>query len=451
VADCLNSRGLGRLPQQFTDVFTDSRQPVPGGLFVALRGESHDGHSYVQQAVAAGAAAAVVDRELPGLPLFVVENTTEALLRLAGRHRSRFNIPVIGVTGSVGKTSTKELLGHILNTMFPTLVSKKNHNNEVGVPETLFRLNDTHRAAVVEMGMRGPGQIAQLCSAARPTIGLITGIGVSHIELLGSRQAICAAKCELLTSLAENGAAVLPAEDEFLPQMRQAAPGNCITFGTGSSAHFRVTDVCMSPQGSPSFLLNGLPVKMRAVGVHHARNAAAAAAVCWAIGIEPDALLPALETYQSPAGRMHTVTLPHNVLLLDDTYNAAPDSMRAALETTHAAAQGRGGGVVLVLGEMLELGPYSEEAHRLIGRLAAGIHPKLLLSVGQGARWLHAEAVHLTPPDTCLWISDVDAAEAIVRKRLQPGDTVMVKGSRGVQLDRLTTALTQAGESKSDV
>ncbi|HXG24459.1 MAG TPA: UDP-N-acetylmuramoyl-tripeptide--D-alanyl-D-alanine ligase, partial [Chthonomonadales bacterium] len=279
-ADALRARVIGSAEGRATSISTDTRRGVQGALFFALRGESTDGHQFVAQAFHQGAAGAVVEHEIvgAGAPQLVVADTLEALGNLARFYRRRFDIPVVAVTGSVGKTSTKEMIACALNARYRTLASEKNFNNEIGVPHTLFALEHTHQAAVLEMAMRGPGQIARLAEIARPSVGVITNIGLSHIELLGSRQAIASAKAELLESLPIDGIAVLPADDDYFAFLRDRCPCPIITFGVEKPADFRASEVTFSEEGAPRFRIHGVEVTLRAPGVHHVVNATAACA-----------------------------------------------------------------------------------------------------------------------------------------------------------------------------
>lgn len=444
IVDTLGARptgSLGIIGSHITSVCTDTRQGAEGSLFFALRGENTDGHAYAAHAFSRGAVAAVVEREgegVAGLQLVVV-NALKALGDLARRYRERFAIPVIGITGSVGKTSTKEMVAFALRSRLHILANEKNFNNEIGVPLTLFNLDSTHHAAVIEMGMRGEGQIAYLCAISRPTIGLITNVGLSHVELLGSREGIANAKSDLLKSLPADGVAILPADDEFAGILRDRADGRHIrTFGVRNEADFRATDIEFDSNGGSQFCVNGVRFAIYAPGVHHVINACAACATAAELGIPLAEVAKQLARFRAPNMRMEAVELGHSITLLNDAYNAAPDSMRAALETLAMVANGRR--TVAILGDMRELGDWSEEAHRFVGTTAAECGIELIMTVGKASRWTAVSAaVH--SGSTVISFPDTTMAADETGQLLQPGDVVLVKGSRAMAMERIVDAL----------
>lgn len=427
-------------------VCTDTRAGAEGALFFALRGENSDGHDYVADAFAKGAVASVVDHLVEGVegPQFVVPDTLAALGDLAAYYRDRFAIPIVAITGSVGKTSTKEMTAAALRTRYKVLASEKNFNNEIGVPLTLFALEEDHQVAVIEMGMRASGEIARLAEIARPTVGVITNIGLSHIERLESRDAIAAAKAELLEALPEDGVAVLPADDDYASFLIDTCRSRCrvITFGTSAGADFRVEDVAYSEDGMPCFTINGQAFRLQAPGTHMPINATAAAAVAVSLGISLDQVAEGLSNYQSPAMRMEILQTPSGLTILNDAYNAAPDSMRAALETLVLLAGRRR--PVAVLGEMRELGDFSAEAHEYVGRLAAELPLGLLVTVGDGAKAIGRAAADsfgsLGPGRIQAFSSTTDTAEGLP-SLLYSDDVVLIKGSRAMGMERIVEAL----------
>lgn len=444
-----------------TAVCTDSRRLLAGCVFVALKGERFDGHRFVAEALAKGAIAAIVEegyvadiwgeltREAAvppgGFCLVVVPDTLKALGDLARWYRARFDVPIIGVTGSVGKTTTKEMVAAILAQRGPTLATPSNQNNEIGVPMALLGLERRHWAAVVEMAMRGAGQIAYLAQMARPQVGVITNIGSSHLEFLGSHEAIARAKGELLEALPADGAAILPAADPFLPLLRSLCVAPVITFGLAGEGKpdVAVTDLAVEPTAS-RFCLEmfgrRVPVRLPVPGRHNARNAAAAAAAAWQVGASAEEIAAGLETIRLPEMRMRVTTVPPGVTVLDDSYNASPQSMAAALEHLHCLPGQRH---LAVLGDMLELGSESEAGHRAVGRCAASLD--VLIAVGERARHIVAGAVEGgLSPERAIWCGDVEAALAALRAELRPGDTVLVKASRGMGLERVVQGVEHA-------
>jgi UDP-N-acetylmuramoyl-tripeptide--D-alanyl-D-alanine ligase len=441
-ARVLGARVAGSPTGEARGVCTDTRQGVKDALFFALRGEKADGHQYVRQAFEGGAVGAVVEREVEGAggPLLVVPDALAALGGLARRYRDRFPIPVIGVTGSVGKTSTREMIACALRSRLRLLVNEKNFNTEIGVPLTLFGLDRSHEAVVMEMAMRGAGQIARLAEIARPTLGVITNVGLSHIELLGSRDALAAAKGELLEALPPDGSAILNADDDYLDFLRPRCACRIVTFGIEKPADFRASDLRFSEDGAPRFRVNGQEIVLHAPGVHHVGNAAAACAVASALDIPLAAVAAALEKFRAPAMRMETLHGPNGITILNDAYNAAPDSMRAALQTLTLLAGGRRRAVA-VLGDMKELGGFSHEAHRYVGELPETGNVGLLVTVGAAAEEIGRAAHPRLGAERLRAFPHTDSAAAALPALLQPGDIVLVKGSRAMEMEKIVQAL----------
>jgi UDP-N-acetylmuramoyl-tripeptide--D-alanyl-D-alanine ligase len=433
----------GRVEGSITGVSIDTRTLAPGDLFFALQGENSDGHAYVADAFRKGAAAAVVEREVEdaGQPQLIVPDALVALGDLAAYYRDQFDVPVVAVTGSVGKTTTKEMTAAALRSRFDTLASERNFNNEIGVPLTLFGLEPKHEAVIVEMGMRGPGEIARLAEIARPTVGLITNIGLSHIERLGSREGIAKAKAELIEGLPEDGVAILPADDDFSGFLLDTARMRCraVTYGRLETANYRLADIQFSDEGFPSFTINGALFCLSAPGTHLPINAAAATAVAASMGIPVDEVAAALASYIPPAMRLQTIESPAGWTILDDTYNAAPDSMRAALETLVQIAGSRR--AVAVLGEMRELGEFSAEAHELVGRIAADQPLGLLVTVGPAAEGIGRTAASRLARESIISFGSTSEAANELPALLRGGDVVLVKGSRAMEMEKIVETL----------
>ena len=451
------------------NVCTDTRQEVAGSLFIALVGENSDGHRYVAQAFAKGAVAALVSQqqlqqtfeptERQAGPLLVVPDTLFALGELAKRYRGQFDIPVVGITGSVGKTSTREMVAAILATRYRVLGGEKNYNNEIGVPLTLFQLNRAHTAAVIEMGMRGPGQIDRLAEIAQPTIGLITNIGLAHAELLGSQQAIAQAKSELYARLPSNGIALLPYDSPFYDYLCSRVPDGvrCFTFGKGGDKDWppdvRLYPLPNGPEGTAEALAFFHRAEtffaMKAVGAHILQNAAAALSVAFALDIPVEPAARALESWEGAPGRMVLRETPEGLTILEDCYNAGPESMAAALETLKLTTVLPG---VAILGDMKELGTYSEEAHRAVGRKVVEAGVRTLITVGELAPLIAREAAEYAAKaaqkgPTHFHFTDSKQAAQEIRSLLQPRDTVLIKGSRAMEMETIVAALT--GETGS--
>lgn len=433
-------------------VSTDTRTLEPGALFVALRGERFDGHDFVREALRRGAAAALVSRELVGCePLVVVEDTLRALGSLAAAHRRELRPKVIAITGSTGKTTTKEMTAAILSQGWATARTPGNYNNEVGVPLALLGLDPSHRAAVIEVAMRGRGQIAYLADMARPDVGVVTNIGVSHMELLGSRQAIAEAKGELLEALAPDGAAVLNAGDDFYDYLASRTRARVIAFGRDPGADVRVSDIALGADASVRFRLHGWwgdqEITLRAPGRHHALNAAAAAAAAMAAGAEAEWVPAGLSVFESTEMRGRVTRAPGGFTVIDDCYNAAPDSMRVALELL---ADMPGGRKWAVLGEMKELGPMAADWHREVGELAAGLGIAGLVAVGELGRCIAEGARQALESQQIVEAPNNAAAAAAVAARVRAGDVVLVKGSRAMGMEEIVKQLLAGSEDGRD-
>ncbi len=428
--------GLPQMQAQATlaDVCTDTRKIQPGSLFVCLRGERFDGHSFASQAAKLGAASLLVDHPVDAdVPQLVVTDTGKALLQLAGWYRRRFQLPVVGLTGSVGKTTTKEFIALVLGAKYNTLKTQGNLNNEIGVPQMLFRLEDSHTAAVIEMGMNHFGEISRLTRAVAPTVGLITNIGVSHIENLGSRAGILQAKLEILEGMAPDAPLIVNMDNDMLRTVK-LGDRPLLTFAIDDqSADFTATDI--AEQGSTTtFTVHHStftqPVTIPTVGIHNVYNALAAMAVGYVTGVDPAAAASALANYV-PAGMRQNLVQVGGVQVIEDCYNASPDSMRAALQTLGKLPVHRR---YAVLGAMLELGDYAKEAHTQVGKMAAENGIDGVLAYGADAAYIVEAAKQAGLENARLF----DTKEALVQsltQQVQPGDGVLFKGSRGMHLE----------------
>ena len=421
---------------EFFGVSTDSRKIAQGDLFVALKGANHDGAEFVSLAGQAGAVAAIVEKEIESaIPLLVVKDARLALGKLAAFWRSRFGIPVIAITGSNGKTTVKEMLASILREKGEVLATRGNLNNDIGLPLTLLGLRREHRFAVIEMGMNHPGEIGYLCSIARPDFALVTNAASAHLEGLGSVAAVARAKGEIFEGLKQGGTAIINADDAYAPLWRDLARGRRIVdFGLNGEAG--VTARYVLDEYGSDIVLNTpegeIGTRLQVPGLHNVRNALAAAAAAGAAGIDAKAIGRGLAKFAGVAGRMQRKTGRKGAILVDDTYNANPDSVRAAIAWLSNAK----GKTLLVLGDMGELGPDSSKLHGEIGVAArdAGIGALLTLGVasetasaafGKGAD--HFEAIETL----------VNKAQSL----LEPGMTVLVKGSRFMKMERVVEQL----------
>jgi len=418
-------------------VSIDTRQLKSGALFAALSGEHVDGHDLVDQAKAAGAQGALVTRKID-LPCVIVDDVTVALGRLA-RHTvdTLDGLTVIGITGSQGKTSAKDLLGQVLSAAGTTVASAGSFNNELGVPLTVLEADNRTNFLVVEMGSRGIGHIATLCEIAPPDIAVVLNVGSGHLGEFGSADNIAIAKGELVESLRPDGTAILNADDPRVAAMAARTDARLITFG--EAGDLTLSKVRLDENGEPHFTLaygdQTTETTVPQIGAHHAINAAAAAAVGIAAGMTLADIGTALSgaTVASPM-RMAKTVRDDGVVVINDAYNANPDSMAAALRAL-AAVRGKGR-TYAVLGEMLELGEAGAEAHRKIGELAVDLDISCVVAVGEGAAGI-AEGAGLRAHR----VADVDAAVAFLTERLRPSDVVIVKASRGGRLERVADSL----------
>ncbi len=428
-------------PEAFPGVSIDTRTLTPAQLFVALQGE-RDGHDFVPQAFARGAGAALVSRELADDgPRIIVADTLQALGAIAAAHRNVLDLKVIAITGSVGKTTVKDMLAAILEQGWRTLKSQGNYNTEIGVPLTLLELDASHQAAVVEMAMRGRGQIAYLAQLARPQVGVVTNVGLSHLELLGSKDAIAESKAELVEALSPDGTAVLNADDEYFEVLAARSAAPVVSFGTSESADVRVSAVAVTPDGRLQVRLTGRLIEAEitcgAMGRHHALNIAAAAAAAISAGAPAEWVATGLAAYETGEMRGRIVEAPGGYTVVDDSYNAAPDSMRAALDLL---ADLPGDRKWAVLGDMKELGDASIDEHHEIGRAAADSGLAGLVTVGELGHHM-AEGAREAGLAEVTEAADNAAAAGVIASRLAAGDVVLVKGSRAMQMEEIVAAL----------
>ena len=428
--------------------FLDSRKPVPGGLFAAFDGENVDGHDFAAGAVAAGAAAMLGSRDV-GVPGVIVPDVEAALGKLARELLRRLpELTVIALTGSSGKTSTKDLLGQVLASHAPTVFTEGSFNNEIGLPLTVLRADEDTRFLLLEMGARGVGHIKQLCELAPPKIGMVLNIGTAHIGEFGTKEQTAAAKGELIEALPKDGLAVLNADDEYVAQMASRTDAQVLWFGEQPSAQVRATDVSIDADGRASFTLRAhgveAPVHLRFVGEHHVSNALAAAAVSIGVGMSVSEIAAAIDAAEPlSGGRMSVTHRADGVIVIDDAYNANPESMRAALKALATLARSRPEGRSwAVLGQMAELGESSAAEHDALGRLAVRLRVDRVLAVGPEARMIHAGAMHEgSGGQESATVADPDEAVAVLREQLRPGDVVLVKASNSVGLRRVARAL----------
>lgn len=447
-------------------VVIDSREATPGCLFVALHGESRDGHDFVPQALAIGASAVIAERPQAGamcvdmdqaeplspgasltLPIcLVVSNSLAALQRSAQYWREQQSVRVVGVTGSVGKTTCKESIAAVLRQRYETLKSEGNYNNEIGLPLTLLQLTRSHQYVVVEMGMYAVGEIAKLAEIAQPQVGVVTNVGPTHLERLGTLERIAQAKAELPRALPEaerGGIAILNADDERVAAMAEHTRAQVFTYGLGPSADLWVDEIeSQGLEGTRFRFHRGsetICAQVPMLGRHSVQTAMSAAAVGLVEGMSWSEILAGLNDSSSQL-RLMALSGPKGCTLLDDSYNSSPASSIAALNLL-AELDGR---KIVVMGDMLELGPYEQEGHRLVGRRARDV-ADLVVAVGPLGRTIGEEAREAgLPAEAVLFAASNAEAAKLVDGLARPGDVVLIKGSRGMKMEEIVVALSQA-------
>ena len=426
-------------------VTVDSRTVESGGLFVAIAGTRTDGHEHAASAVQAGAVAALTERPLPDVPCVVVDDTVTALGRLAAAVRRRLPAAVVGVTGSSGKTSTKDLLAHVLARLGSTVAPPGSFNNDIGMPLTVLSADAQTRCLVLEMGARGAGHIRRLADVARPQIGVVLNVGSAHVGEFGSREAIATAKAELAEAATD--LAVLNADDPLVLRMRERVTVPVMTFGEDARADVRAEQVELGDDGRARFTLvargEKAPVRLALVGEHHVSNALAAAAVAVHLGLPVAEVADALGSARAASRwRMEVVERPDGVTVINDAYNANPESMRAALKALAVLSRGKTRRTWAVLGQMAELGEATSQEHMDLGRFVVRLDVSRLVVVGPEAGGIHAGAVlEGSWGDESVHVDDPEQALALLRAELAAGDVVLVKASRAAGLERLAAAL----------
>lgn len=441
---CKGEMVSGETDIKITGVSIDTRTIDPGDLFIALTGESSDGHKFLHDALSKGAAGVVVSRKVEAKCLAIrVPDTLIALGDLAAFYRMKFSPTVVGVTGSVGKTTTKEMIAAVAATMGPVLKNAGNFNNEIGLPLTLLDLAPRHRTAIVEMAMRGPGQIDYLAKIAKPSIGVITNIHMSHIELLGSMDAIADAKGELLDHLPSNGAAILNADDAYFDYLNRRANCKVVSFGESPHANIRAVSAGIDVHGCCNFEVStptgSFSVMIPVPGEHNIKDALAAIAVGEELGIPHEKIREALANFKAPEKRSNVIPSRSGVVVIDDTYNAGPASVMSALKTVSMMDGER---KVAVLGDMLELGDHGVQAHLEVGRAVKELGIDLLVTVGRLAELIARGAIDAGMPiSQVIQFEDSAQAAAEVKSKVREHDVVLVKGSRAMKMERVVEGL----------
>lgn len=430
-------------------VVIDSRDARPGSLFVALPGQHADGHDYAGAAAAAGAVAVLASRTVAA-PALIVPDVLAALARLARAVVDALpGLTIVGITGSAGKTTTKDLTAQLIETLGPTVSPRNSYNNEIGHPLTVLRVTERTRYLIAELSARGPGHITRLCESAPPQLGAVLCVGLAHAGEFGSIEAVARAKAELPAALPADGVAVLNADDPRVLAMAGQTAARVVTFGRAADADVRAADIVTGELGRPGFTLitraGSAPVELQLSGEHNVTNALAAAALAGQLGMGVDEIAGGLSAARPRSPwRMEVTERADGVTIINDAYNSSPEALDAALAALAVMAGGRR--AFAVLGEMAELGPRAAELHERAGAMAARTQLAALIVVGaQAAPMLAGARSERAWPGELLQVADGPAAVQAMQERLRPGDVVLVKASRAVGLQRAALALARDG------
>lgn len=449
IVDAVGGQLLGEfrdLDRTVTQVFTDSRQPAPGGLFIPLIGERFDGHAFLEDALSSGALACFTQRErenyLPGKCYIKVSRTQKALRDLARHYKQKFDIPFIGITGSVGKTTTKDMVAAVLGERYKVLKTEGNFNNEVGLPMTLLRLNRTHQICVLEMGMNHFGEIEYLSDIVEPDVAVITNIGDSHIENLGSRENILKAKCEIFSHMdPARGLAVLNGDDRLLSTLRGKLGFRPLFVGTGEGLDYQAADVVSDGERQVSCTVRtpqgAFPVEIPALGRHMLYPTLTAAAVAQHFDMTMEEIARGVQRFAPTKMRMNILKRAQGITILNDVYNANPQSMRAAAEVL---GQSGSDYKIAVLGDMFELGAFAPALHAGVGTYLEKTGIDCLVAVGDLARHIYEAARDALVPEVH-WCQTKEEAKPILKELVRPNSTILVKASRGMAFEELVDYL----------
>jgi UDP-N-acetylmuramoyl-tripeptide--D-alanyl-D-alanine ligase len=431
---------------EFLDVYTDSRRIEKGGLFIPIIGERFDGHDFIKPSLDAGAEGIITSREIEpvkGKVVIKVYDTLNALGRIAAFYRQKFDIPFVGITGSVGKTSTKDMVAGVLSQKFNVLKTHGNYNNEIGLPLTIFKLDCFHEAAVIEMGMSGLGEISRLTSIARPDIAVITNIGLSHIEKLGSRQNILKAKLEILEGLNPDGVVILNGDDELLSGTRDLLKFRTVFYGMRDGVDYQAYNIKTDGEKGIHFEVmirnREYSIHVPVPGIHNVHNALAALATGMELNIGIEKIIKGINEFVS--GKMRLNILSHNgIKLIDDAYNASPQSMKAAISVLKDISDGNR--TVAVLGDMLEMGEWALEGHITVGKYVADKGIDFLITLGENAKNIAQGAVESgLDKERAVSFDRIEDINIFLGEFLKKGDVVLIKGSRGMKMEEIVSYL----------
>ncbi len=442
----------------FSGVSTDSRAIVPSELFLAIKGQTYDAHDYIKDVLEKGVSGFVVAKtcrpatvgriKTAGGLCIEVDDTVRALGALARYRRRQTGLIVVAITGSNGKTSTKEMTARVLEQRYRVLATAGNFNNEIGLPLTLLRLEDSHQVAVLEMGMNAPGEIARLTGICEPDVGVVLNVGQGHLAGLGDIENVARAKGELIEVMGKNGASVLNADDPRVIRMAERAAGRVVTFGVDADSDVSALNCRPEGTGYAFDLLmpdadSAVSVRLTSCGRHLVSGALAAAAVGKLMDVPTADIVKGLEQFTPVSGRMTVIRTKAGFYVVDDTYNANPDSMRVAIETLKGLSGQKAG--FLVLGDMFELGEQAASMHRLVGQWAAQSGAAGLFAVGENARKMAEGAIGAGMKKKKIFTGEKQEVAAALSASVSPGDWILVKGSRGMAMETVVAAIVETG------
>ena len=422
-----------------TSISTDTRTIEKDSVFIALKGERFDGHDFAQKAMELGAAAVITEKAVPGARCVIVDSTAKALLDLAGYYRNKFSIKTVGVTGSVGKTTTKDMIALVVSQKYKTLKTEGNHNNEIGLPQTLFGLDSTFEAAVIEMGMSHFGEISRLSMCAQPDVCVITNIGVSHIENLGSQENILKAKLEILDGAKYDAPLIISKDDKFLAKAEISSSRKVLYYSVSKKDCDVYAGGIKSDGEGISFDIHydgeKYSARINCLGEHNVKNALAAFCVGIVLEIPPEDIVKGIALFK-PEGMRQNITEKKGVRFIVDCYNAAPDSMKASLSVLdQAQASGKR---YCVLGDMLELGKNSKQYHKTVGEYVASSKADVLYCFGEySAFYIEGAVKKGFNEENCKHFQSREDLAECLKKQLKEGDAVLLKGSRGMKLEEV--------------
>lgn len=458
VIHAVEGQRLGR-PSTFIPtihrVVTDSRQVKVGDLYIPIIGEHFDGHDFIDKAFEAGATAVLTDRELELVgdqEAIRVEDTRIALGKIAAYYRKQFDIPFIGITGSVGKTSTKEMLATILGVKYKVHKTLGNYNNDIGLPLTLLDLDESHEVAVIEMGMNHFGEIDYLAGLLKPNVGMITNIGVAHIEFLGSREGILKAKTEMLPHVQEGGLVVLNGDDDLLRTVRLKNKAKCLFYGSKDTYDCTMTSHRLTLNGGQRITVVSEKATYDVVvgypGEHVLHNALGCILIAEHLGLRKEEIIAGIAAYRPADMRLNAIRLGNGAVLVDDAYNASVDSMNSALKTLMTMKETEGKAIA-VLGSMFEMGAYAKEGHKEVGKMVSDYKPHLLFAVGKEALWIAEGAKDAGYPEACIRYYELQSEmlEALAAE-VDGHGTILLKASRGMHLEIARDYLIERFEEK---